>query len=118
VADNIFTGLESVGGFYESISHIGFLLVFFFQERLFKSSFLRQLYQVDAEKIPSTLHVPAADEMVAEVENENTRVQESYLKYILDYMLLRSRLTYGYREIFHFMLNCKCLLQGKKHLKI
>jgi hypothetical protein len=44
LADTVFTGLESIGGFYESVSHIGLLLVFFFQERLFKSSFLRQLY--------------------------------------------------------------------------
>lgn len=41
VADTIFSGMETIGGFYESLSHVGFLLVFFFQERLFKSSFLR-----------------------------------------------------------------------------
>lgn len=41
VADTIFSGLEAVGGFYESLMHIGILFVFFFQERLFKSSFLR-----------------------------------------------------------------------------
>jgi len=61
VADNIFGGLEAIGGFYESILHIGFLLVFFFQERLFKSSFLRALYQVDAEKIPPKVKVPPID---------------------------------------------------------
>lgn len=41
VADTIFSGLEQIGGFMESLMHIGFLLVFFFQERLFKSSFIR-----------------------------------------------------------------------------
>jgi hypothetical protein len=44
VADSVFSGMESIGGFLESLMHIGALLVFFFQERLFKSSFLRQLY--------------------------------------------------------------------------
>ena len=46
VVDTIFSALEVIGGFYESLMHIGVLFVFFFQERLFKSSFLRQLYQV------------------------------------------------------------------------
>jgi hypothetical protein len=41
IADSIVAGLESIGGFFESLMHIGLLLVFFFQERLFKSSFIR-----------------------------------------------------------------------------
>lgn len=41
VADNIFTALESIGGFFHSVTNIGFVLVWFFQERLFKSSFIR-----------------------------------------------------------------------------
>lgn len=44
IADNVIKGLESIGGFFESLMHIGMLLVFFFQERLFKSSFIKQLY--------------------------------------------------------------------------
>lgn len=44
LADNLISGLESIGGFIESMMHIGFLLVIFFQERLFKSSFMRHLY--------------------------------------------------------------------------
>lgn len=40
-ADTIFNGLESVGGFYESLKHIGILIVFYFRDRLFTSSFLR-----------------------------------------------------------------------------
>jgi hypothetical protein len=41
LADTIFTGLEATGGFYESLHHLGMLIVFFFQARLFKSSFMR-----------------------------------------------------------------------------
>lgn len=52
VADNLFSAMESVGGFHESLMHIGFMLVCFFQERLFKSSFLRQLYQIAADPRP------------------------------------------------------------------
>lgn len=42
--DTVVSGLEAIGGFQESIMHIGFMMVFFFQERLFKGSFLKQLY--------------------------------------------------------------------------
>lgn len=44
LTDSIFNGLEAVGGFMESLMHIGIMAVFFFQVRLFRSSFLRQLY--------------------------------------------------------------------------
>lgn len=40
-ADTIFSGLESIGGFYESIRYIGLMLVIYFRDRLFHSSFLR-----------------------------------------------------------------------------
>jgi len=30
VADTILSGLESIGGFYESLMHIGILFVYFF----------------------------------------------------------------------------------------
>jgi hypothetical protein len=30
VADTVFSGLETCGGFYESIIHIGMIFVFFF----------------------------------------------------------------------------------------
>ena len=69
-ADTIFNGLESVGGFYESLSHIGLLLVFYFRDRLFRSSFLRQIYQVDAEVVPPRVVVPSPEEMVREAEKE------------------------------------------------
>lgn len=44
VADSIFSGLEATGGFYECLHHIGVLIVFFIQERLFKSEFINELY--------------------------------------------------------------------------
>ena len=44
VADSIFNGLEAIGGFYECMHHIGVLIVFFIQERLFKSEFIKELY--------------------------------------------------------------------------
>lgn len=36
------------------------------------------------------------------------KVEESYLKQTLDYLLLRTRLNYGYKEIFHYILYCRC----------
>jgi hypothetical protein len=50
VADSIFNGLEAIGGFYECLHHIGVLIVFFIQERLFKSEFIKELYQIPSEK--------------------------------------------------------------------
>jgi hypothetical protein len=57
IADNIVKGLESIGGFFESLMHIGLLLVFFFQERLFKSAFIRQLYQVSNKNKTSASNI-------------------------------------------------------------
>lgn len=57
VADTIFTGMEAIGGFFESLMHIGILFVFFFQERLFKSSFLRQLYLVKSNIDPKSKNI-------------------------------------------------------------
>jgi hypothetical protein len=47
---------------------MGLMLVIFFQKRLFMSSFLRALYQVDAEKVPPKVKVPDADTMIEKVE--------------------------------------------------
>jgi hypothetical protein len=44
LADTLFEGLEQIGGFYESLHHIGFMLVFFFSQRLFVSEFINSLY--------------------------------------------------------------------------
>ena len=64
VTDTFFSGLEAIGGFYESIHIIGLMLVIFFQKRLFMSSFLRSLYQVEAEEIPPTVKVPDPNVMI------------------------------------------------------
>jgi len=111
-AETIFNGLESIGGFHESLHFIGVLIVFYFRDRLFTSSFLRQLYQVDAEEIPPRVKVPPPDEMVRMAEKPG-KVDDNYLKRILDYMLLRTRLTYDYYEIFHFIFTCRCLFKSK-----
>ena len=46
VADTLFEALEQIGGFYESLHFIGFILVFFFSRRLFVSDFINSLYYV------------------------------------------------------------------------
>ncbi|CDW72606.1 UNKNOWN [Stylonychia lemnae] len=48
--ENLFDVLESIGGFKESIFSIILILIIFFQERLFKASFIKQLYQEKGEK--------------------------------------------------------------------
>jgi hypothetical protein len=50
ISDTLFEGLEQIGGFYESLHHIGFMLVFFFSQRLFISEFINSLYQVQSPK--------------------------------------------------------------------
>lgn len=112
VADTIFSGLESIGGFFESLIHIGMVIVIFFQKRLFTRSFLRQLYQVDAEKIPPTVKIPSNRHMIGKVEKDEP-VNESYLKLILNFLLLRTRLQYGYREIMHYLIKCRCLRMNR-----
>jgi hypothetical protein len=36
------------------------------------------------------------------------------LKSIVDYLLQRTRLSYGYTEILHYLCKCKCLIHSKK----
>jgi hypothetical protein len=50
---------------------------------------------------------------MAHEANNHGPIQETYLKHILDYLLLRTRLTYDYTEIFHYLLKCRCF--GLKH---
>ncbi|TNV84898.1 hypothetical protein FGO68_gene5339 [Halteria grandinella] len=116
VADNLFSALESIGGFHESLMHIGFMAVIFFQERLFKSSFLRQLYQVGAELKPTAKKF--SDAQMVKVVNENEELEENFLKSIVDYLLQRTRFSYGYREITHYLVKCRCftLQKSKKNL--
>lgn len=42
--ESIFQVLESIGGFKESLHSIILFMIIFFQERLFKGAFLKQLY--------------------------------------------------------------------------
>lgn len=61
VADSIFNGLEATGGFYECLHHLGFLIVFFIQERMFKSQFIRELYQVPSNIRPEHKNIQARE---------------------------------------------------------
>lgn len=51
--------------------------------------------------------------MVKTAEKEGS-VEENYIKRILDYMLLRTRLTYDYYEIFHYLFCCRWLFNRTK----
>jgi hypothetical protein len=46
------------------------------------------------------------------VIEENDELEESFLKSILDYILQRTRFTYGYPEIVHYLTRCMCI---RKH---
>ncbi|TNV84542.1 hypothetical protein FGO68_gene6627 [Halteria grandinella] len=107
VADTIFSGLESIGGFFESLMHIGTLLVCFFQERLFIGSFLKQLYQVTTDVILTR----KVDErqMVRQVSKVNN-LNEDFLKAVLDFIVLkRQRFQYGTKQIIDYMIGCLCM---------
>lgn len=41
-------------------------------------------------------------------------MQDQYLSSLLDFILLRTRLTYGYKEIFHYLFKCRCCLGLKR----
>lgn len=112
VADSIFSGLEATGGFYESMHHLGVLLVFFFQERLFKSSFMKQLYQVPSDIKPENKNINV--QSMIKIVNNSESIDEKYINKILDYILLRIRFKYGYKEIGHYISNCMCLRKNHK----
>ena len=73
---------------------------------------MRQLYQVDAEKIPPRVKKPDPIHMV-KILNESEQIGGSYLKRILEALLLRTRFIYGYIEILHAIFICKCLKNKK-----
>lgn len=97
LADTLFSGMEVIGGFVESLMHIGILIVFFFQERLFKSTFMRQIYQIDHVEngVKSTLKKFDDEKMVSYVD-DNDVLEDNFLRQIINYVLLRRRFTYGY----------------------
>jgi hypothetical protein len=112
VAENLFTGLESVGGFYESMMHIGVMFVFFFQQRLFKSSFMRQVYQIPVTAVSSEpVRKYHEDEMTSHID-ANDVLDESFLKTMLNYILTRTRFRYGYKDIFEYLTKCLCIRGG------
>ncbi|TNV74197.1 hypothetical protein FGO68_gene741 [Halteria grandinella] len=115
VADTIFSGLEQIGGFMESLMHIGFLLVFFFQERLFKSSFIRQLYQISAENDEGNIQ---NEEELLQIINQKEEMGESIIQQILEFLIVkRARFIYGYRHIFQYLTKCLCLRDKAKMRK-
>jgi hypothetical protein len=117
VADTMLSGLEAIGGFNESLMHIGILFVFFFQERLFKSSFMRQVYMLQSEN--KQLEDKRIDEnQMLKDATLNQQVDESYLKKLLDYIILRLRFTYGYKEMFHYLSRCLCFRHVNPRLSV
>ncbi|CDW79323.1 UNKNOWN [Stylonychia lemnae] len=53
VVDNLIVTLEKIGGFKGVIFSLGLICVRYFQERLFKSSFFKQIYQVKDKQVKS-----------------------------------------------------------------
>ena len=45
--------------------------------------------------------------MAEEVEKFDV-VEEDYLRKVLDFTLLRTRLDYGYSELFQYLFKCRC----------
>ncbi len=51
------------------------------------------------------------------IANNNESIDEDYIKKILDYILLRIRFKYGYKEIGHYLFNCMCIRKNHKTAK-
>lgn len=49
------------------------------------------------------------------IANKNESLDEDYIKKVLDYILLRIRFKYGYKEIGHYLIHCMCLRKAHKH---
>lgn len=50
-----------------------------------------------------------------EAAHLDPQIDESYIKKVLDYILLRIRFTYGYKEMFHYLTHCMCLRSLRGH---
>ncbi|TNV84426.1 hypothetical protein FGO68_gene15845 [Halteria grandinella] len=113
VADTIFSALEQIGGFMESLMHLGLLLVFFFQERLFKSAFIRQLYQVSTEHDDGNFN---EGDLLSMVQNKK-KLGQSLIRQIIEFLLQkRTRFEYGYSLLCEYLSKCICL-KSKGKLK-
>lgn len=109
-ADTLFSGMEAIGGFFESLMHIGLLVVFFFQERLFKSSFMRQIYQTaQLSKGVKIASKKFDEEELVETVNQSEVLEDTFLRNLLNYILLRDRFRYGYKDLVHYLSNCLCI---------
>ena len=51
---------------------------------------------------------------MVKILNESEQIGGSYIKRILEALLLRTRFIYGYIEILHAIFICKCLKNNKK----
>jgi hypothetical protein len=51
------------------------------------------------------------------IANNNESIDEDYIKKILDYILLRIRFKYGYKEIGHYLFNFMCIRKNYKTAK-
>jgi hypothetical protein len=45
--------------------------------------------------------------MILSVE-KNAKIDDGYMRQSLYYLLLRTRLNYGYTEIAHYLVKCRC----------
>ena len=71
--------MESVGGFYESVHSIGHMLVFFISTRLFMSTFINSLYQVqNPESKPEDMGINVKD-MYKEADKDEIN-SDAFLK--------------------------------------
>jgi hypothetical protein len=48
------------------------------------------------------------------IANNSESIDEKYINKILDYILLRIRFKYGYKEIGHYLSNCMCIRKNYK----
>ena len=53
------------------------------------------------------------DNMVKYVE-ENDVLENGFLRNVLNYVLLRERFSYGYKELVHYLSNCYCIRRPNK----
>eukprot|EP00347_Sterkiella_histriomuscorum_P010637 403375507 len=71
--EHLFDVVESIGGFKESLHSIVFIMIVFFQERLFKGAFLKQLYLHKISKMPKILR---SQSLHQKNENNNSNVTQ------------------------------------------
>ncbi|TNV85152.1 hypothetical protein FGO68_gene10495 [Halteria grandinella] len=104
VAQTVVSSLESIGGFQESLMHIGLFFVFFVQERMFKSSFIKELYQVSTEA-----GAGIKEEDLVALANDQDQMPEALANQILDFVQKkRARFVYGYTQLIHYLSRCLC----------